>query len=168
MRTKLILAVLGLVLVVGGFTALSFLSKAKLKEDMGNTLVRMMYSAGGAGSSSNTLFTDKTFLDKNNSFGENSCVQGVISDEDYTAFVSYLRATDFLKKKIDQRDDSNSACEGGARLTVALDGNINDISTPCVGEYTSQTKEILKLMEEIGSHLGELIQKSKGSPCSPA
>ena len=114
-----------------------------------------------------TIYKNGTFRNENDRpFNTGSiCLEGSVSESDYTFFVSYLRSTNIIDSKIKQRDEGGLICEGGTGLIVTIDGKTNDISLPCVVESTAETAEIVGLMAEVRGKLKELIDKSPQNSC---
>lgn len=158
---------LGLVIFIAlGWVLVSFYMNTVLKNQMAETLIMSSFSVQGQGSTM-TIFTDKTFTADMHPLGEvKTCNKGIISEVDYNTFVSYIRSTNFMTKKLYQFDDVSMVCDSFSRLTVSIDGKTKNISSPCVGEYSADTKEILKTKEEIHKKLEEVIKKSPQTSCA--
>lgn len=160
---KILLGVFVIALI--GYAVFYFKNESIKKKEMSNILIKSFFSVQGMANTV-TIFNDKSFIeDKNPIDIGKSCNKGVISDVDYNSFISYLKSTDFMKKKIDQSDDSSLICEAVSSLTVSLDGKINKISSVCAREDSVQTKETFKLVQEIETKMEELIKKSPKSVC---
>ncbi len=153
-----------LFLIISGY--LLFFFTAKNNKEMENVVLRYYFSVQGR-ENVMTLFKDRTFIEKKSFLdSRKTCNTGTVSQEGYNIFLSYLEKTNFITKKIHQKSDSSVLCEGFSTLTLNINNSINSIESPCVQEYSSETKEVFVLIDEIEKRFENLLKKSDRFSCN--
>ena len=141
------------------------IEKIVTEKEMEGVVFRSYFSVQGY-STTITLFDTMAFIeDRKQVDTGKSCYTGILSKEEYEGFVSYLRNTGIMTKKIYQKDDSKISCDGFSSISMSIDGKIHTIKSICVDEYSKESRETFALANDIEENLKELLKKTPKNYC---